>query len=174
MRYITRLQSIVLNLFASAALLLHGANVIAADDEALEEVIVTATLREQSLVETPVSITVLNERTLQDAGRQHFEDVLAAVPNLNWAGGTSRPRFFQIRGVGEREQYEGAPNPSVGFLIDDIDFSGLGMPATLYDVKQIEVLRGPQGTQYGANALAGLIVVRGNEPEAEAGYSVEA
>jgi outer membrane receptor for ferrienterochelin and colicin len=67
MRYITRLQSIVLNLFASAALLLHGANVIAADDEVLEEVIVTATLREQSLLEAPVSITVLNERTLQDA-----------------------------------------------------------------------------------------------------------
>ncbi len=83
-------------------------------------------------------------------------------------GGTSRPRYFQIRGIGEREQYEGAPNPSVGFLIDDIDFSGLGMPATLYDLKQIEVLRGPQGTQYGANALAGLIVVRSNDPDREA------
>ncbi|MEJ0098362.1 MAG: TonB-dependent receptor plug domain-containing protein [Pseudomonadota bacterium] len=90
------------------------------------------------------------------------------------AGGTSRPRYFQIRGIGEREQYEGAPNPSVGFLIDDIDFSGLGMPATLYDLKQIEVLRGPQGTQYGANALAGLIVVRSNDPDRTAGYSLEA
>src|ERR1044071_7410675 len=174
MRFHLRFHSIVLNLFASAALLLYGEIVIAADDRVLEEVIVTATLREQSLLETPVSITVLNERTLQDAGRQHFEDVLAAVPNLNWAGGTSRPRFFQIRGIGEREQYEGAPNPSVGFLIDDIDFSRLGMPATLYDVKQIEVLRGPQGTQYGANALAGLIVMRGNEPSRQTGYSFEA
>ena len=136
----SRLQSIALNLFASAALLLYGAHAAAvdsaaADDQVLEEVIVTATLRQQSLVATPVSITVLDERTLRDAGRQHFEDVLAAVPNLNWAGGTSRPRFFQIRGIGEREQYEGAPNPSVGFLIDDIDFSGIGMPATLFDVE---------------------------------------
>jgi outer membrane receptor protein involved in Fe transport len=168
-----------LNLFIPVALLLYGANTSAADDPAagqqvLEEVVVTATLRQQSLLDTPVSITVLNERTLRDAGRQHFEDVLAAVPNLSWAGGTSRPRFFQIRGIGEREQYEGAPNPSVGFLIDDIDFSGIGMPATLFDVGRIEVLRGPQGMRYGANALAGLIVMRGQEPADELGFATEA
>lgn len=167
-------RPIALNLFAWAALLLYGANVVAAEDQVLEEVVVTATLRKQSLLETPVSVTVLDERTLQDAGRQHFEDVLAAVPNLNWAGGTSRPRFFQIRGIGEREQYEGAPNPSVGFLIDDIDFSGIGMPATLFDVGRIEVLRGPQGMRYGANALAGLIVLRGQEPADELGFATEA
>ena len=83
MRYTVRLQSILLNLFAAAALLLHGANVFAADNDVLEEVVVTATLRQQALVDTPVSITVLDERTLRDADRQHFEDVLAAVPNLN-------------------------------------------------------------------------------------------
>lgn len=174
MPFSPRLNSIVLNLFAWAALLLYGANAAAADDDILEEVIVTATLRQQSLLDTPVSITVLNQRTLQDAGRQHFEDVLAAVPNLHWAGGTSRPRFFQIRGIGEREQYEGAPNPSVGLLIDDIDFSGLGMPATLFDVGRIEVLRGPQGMRYGANALAGLIVMRGQDPADELGFATEA
>ncbi|MGD9842895.1 MAG: TonB-dependent receptor [Steroidobacteraceae bacterium] len=146
----------------------------AANVDTLEEVIVTATLRPQLLVEMPNSITVLDAQTLKAAGQQHFEDVLGLVPNLNWAGGTSRPRYFQIRGIGEREQYEGAPNPSVGFIIDDIDFSGLGMPATLFDVKQIEVLRGPQGTRYGANALAGLIAVRGNDPEQEAHFGVEA
>jgi outer membrane receptor protein involved in Fe transport len=69
--------------------------------------------------------------------------------------------------VGELEQYQGAPNPSVGFLIDDIDFSGIGSVATLFDVEQIEVLRGPQGTRYGANALAGLVYVRSAEPTAE-------
>jgi outer membrane receptor protein involved in Fe transport len=143
-------------------------------DTVLEEVIVTGTLREQALEEVPASVTVLDARTLQEAGQQHLQDVLGLVPNLNWAAGTSRPRYFQIRGVGEREQYEGAPNPSVGFLIDDIDFSGLGMPATLFDVEQIEVLRGPQGTRYGANALAGLMVVRGKAPQRAAGYALEA
>jgi iron complex outermembrane receptor protein len=143
-------------------------------EDELAEILVTATLREQRLDEVPASVTVLDARTLRDAGQQHFQDVLNLVPNLNWAGGTSRPRYFQIRGIGEREQYEGAPNPSVGFLIDDIDFSGLGMPATLFDVGQIEVLRGPQGTHRGANALAGLVVVRGEEPDRDGGVRIEA
>jgi iron complex outermembrane recepter protein len=173
MPFSSRLHFIVSTIVASAALL-HGAFVAAADDPILEEVIVTATLRQQTLLDAPVSITVLNERTLRDAGRQHFEDVLAAVPNLHWAGGSSRPRYFQIRGIGEREQYEGAPNPSVGFLVDDIDFSGIGTLATLFDVGRIEVLRGPQGMRYGANALAGLIVMRGQDPADEFGLATEA
>ncbi|MGB7905483.1 MAG: TonB-dependent receptor [Steroidobacteraceae bacterium] len=126
----------------------------------LEEIIVTASLRDQSATELPASITVLGQDTLQSAGLQHFADVLGLVPNLNWSGGTSRPRFFQLRGIGELEQYQGAPNPSVGFLIDDIDLSGVGMPATLFDTRQVEVLRGPQGTRYGANALAGLVKIK--------------
>jgi iron complex outermembrane recepter protein len=110
---------------------------------------------------------------LRDAGQEHFEDVLPLVPNLNWAGDTSRPRYFQIRGIGELQQYQGAPNPSVGFLIDDIDFSGLGSAATLFDVDRIEVLHGPQGTLYGANALAGLIYVKSADPEGAFGGRAE-
>jgi outer membrane receptor protein involved in Fe transport len=146
----------------------------AADDDVLEEVIVTSTLRRQSLLDAPISVSVLDATTLRDAGRQQFEDVLTQVPNLHWAGGTSRPRYFQLRGIGEREQYEGAPNPSVGFLIDDIDFSGIGMAATLFDVDRIEVLRGPQGMRYGANALAGLIVLRSADPQSQFNVSTQA
>ena len=144
-----------------------------AQDLPLEEVRVTASLREMPLEELPASATVLPTRVLQQAGIQHFEDVVGLVPNLNYSAGSSRPRYFQIRGIGELEQYEGAPNPSVGFLIDDIDFSGLGMPATLFDVGQIEVLRGPQGTRYGANALAGLISVSGRDPAESFGVATE-
>ena len=139
----------------------------------LSEIIVTATLRAVPESELPGSVSVLNSQTLRDAGQQNFEDVMGLVPNLNWAGDTSLPRYFQIRGVGELQQYQGAPNPSVGFLIDDIDFSGLGMAATLFDVDHIEVLRGPQGTLYGANALAGLIYVRSAEPADRFGGRVE-
>jgi outer membrane receptor protein involved in Fe transport len=136
-----------------------------AADPPLDEVVVTANLRDRELRDLPASATVLDAHTLQVAGVQHFQDVLALVPNLNWSAGTSRPRFFQLRGIGELEQWQGAPNPSVGFLIDGVDFSGVGMPATLSDVERIEVLRGPQGTAYGANALAGLIAINTRNPQ---------
>jgi outer membrane receptor protein involved in Fe transport len=146
----------------AASILLARPAVSAADT--LEEIVVTAGLRSSSVADLPQSVTVIDRGTLRGAGVQHFEDVLGLIPDLNWASGTSRPRFFQLRGIGEVEQYQGAPNPSVGFLIDDIDFSGVGMPATLFDTRQIEVLRGPQGSAYGANALAGLISVRTVDP----------
>jgi len=136
-------------------------------DASLEEVVVTAQLRDRNLRNLPASATVLDAHTLDIAGVQHFQDVLNLVPNLNWSAGTSRPRYFQLRGIGELEQWQGAPNPSVGFLIDGIDFSGVGMPATLGDVERIEVLRGPQGTAYGANALGGLIAVNTRAPRRE-------
>ncbi len=157
--------------FLTAALAAAPALAVAAEPSRLEEIIVTASLREVPLVELPVSATVLDSRTVADAAVQHLEELLPLVPSLTWAGASSRPRYFQLRGVGELEQYQGAPNPSVGFLVDDIDFSGLGMVATLFDVEQVEVLRGPQGTRLGANALAGLIkvVTRAPRPERELG-----
>jgi iron complex outermembrane receptor protein len=141
-----------------------SAAVSAAERGVLEEVVISSTLRERTLAQLPASATSLDAATLARAGVQHFADVLGLIPDLNWAAGTSRPRYFQLRGIGELDQYQGAPNPSVGLLIDDIDFSGIGMPATLFDVARIEVLRGPQGSVYGANALAGLISIRSEEP----------
>jgi len=108
------------------------------DGGPLEEIVISASLRPTPLAELPQSVTVLDRATLRAAGVQHFEDVLGLLPGLSWASGTSRPRYFQLRGVGEIEQYQGAPNPSVGLLIDDIDFSGVGMPATLFDLDHIE------------------------------------
>ena len=140
----------------------------------LQEVIVTATLlREQPIQAVPASITVLDSATLKAAGQQHFEDVLGLVPNLNWSADTNRPRYFQIRGIGELDEYQGAPNPSVGFLIDDVDFSSIGTVGTLFDMDRVEVLRGPQSTRYGANALGGLIAMQSAAPDAEFGARLE-
>ncbi|MEO7386610.1 MAG: TonB-dependent receptor [Gammaproteobacteria bacterium] len=131
-----------------------------------EIVVVASQFRETELADLPLSITVLDADVIRAASLQHFEELIPLVPNLNWSGEGSRARYIQIRGTGELEQYQGAPNPSVGFLIDDIDLSGLGGVATSFDVDRIEVLRGPQGTRYGANALAGLIYVETGQPTA--------
>jgi len=157
----------IIGLLMAAGAAFAQATVPAGPDELLGEITVTATWRETDLRDVPASITVLDGRALTDAGVQHFQDVLGLVPNLNWAAGSSRPRYFQLRGVGDLEQYQGAPNPSIGFLIDDIDLSGVGMAATLFDVEQVEVLRGPQGTRYGANALGGLIKLQTRAPDRE-------
>ncbi len=140
--------------------------------DVLEEIIVTADFRERAASELPASVTVMTADEIAQRTLQHFEEIINIVPNLNWSGDGHRARYLQIRGVGELEQYQGAPNPSVGFLIDDIDFSGIGALATLFDVQQIEVLRGPQGSRYGANALAGLVYMQSSMPTAEWGGRV--
>ncbi|WP_319557385.1 TonB-dependent receptor [Thiomicrorhabdus sp.] len=133
-------------------------------DEQLAPVTVNADLRQTELQDIPASVDVKNEAQIKDQGATHFEDLLLKTPNVNFSGQSSRPRHIQIRGIGGRDEYTGAPNSSVGFAIDDIDFSGIGMAANLFDVKQVEVLKGPQNTRYGQNAIAGLINIESNDP----------
>ncbi|MEE8306843.1 MAG: Plug domain-containing protein, partial [Gammaproteobacteria bacterium] len=142
-----------------AALLASLVFVCALAEADLEEIVVTAEFSPTDSADVPSSVVVLDSTLIKQAGTQHFEELSLLVPNLSYSGEGNRAQYFQIRGVGELAQYEGAPNPSVGFIVDDVDFSGLGGIATLFDVDRIEVLRGPQGTRYGANALAGLVYV---------------
>ena len=132
-----------------------------------DDVYVRSGLREVSSFESTSSVTIIGSSRLESEPTHHFQGLTQAIPNFNWAGGTSRPRYFQIRGVGERSLYatEGPPNFSVGFVIDDIDFAGIGMPAILLDINQIEIFRGPQSSVYGANTLAGLISMQSNAPK---------
>ena len=138
----------------------------------LEEVVVAA-FRQENVIELDSSITVLNRETISSATLQHFEEVIALVPNMNWSGDGSRARYFQLRGIGELEQYEGAPNPSVGFIVDDIDLSGVGGISTVFDLEQVEVLRGPQATRFGASALAGLVYIQSADPTPETAVNAE-
>ncbi len=134
------------------------------EQDAMTEIIVTADYRGVPVAEAPASITVLDAATIKEMAVQHFEELIGSLPNLNWSGDGHRAKYLQIRGVGELAQYQGAPNPSVGFVVDDMDFSGIGGIATLFDIDRIEVLRGPQGTRYGSNALAGLIYMQSTDP----------
>jgi outer membrane receptor protein involved in Fe transport len=133
---------------------------------ALEEVIVTADFRPLSVLDAAASITVFDGADLEARTATHLEQMLNLAPNVNFSTGASRGRFFQIRGIGERSQFVEPVNPSVGLIIDGMDFTGIGGAATTLDLRQIEVLRGPQGTLFGANALAGLINLVSNGPGA--------
>jgi iron complex outermembrane receptor protein len=136
-------------------------------ETALEEVVVTSDFRMAQLKNIPTSISVIDAEIIQHRNSRHLEDLLSLTPNVNFASGASRGRYFQIRGIGERSQFVAPLNPSVGTYVDGIDFTGFGGAATLLDIDQVEVLRGSQGTRFGANALAGVINLKSKDPSTE-------
>ena len=136
-------------------------------DDTIDEIIVTAELSDNSLYRLPISASVIDEDVIKNRDAQHIEDILFSIPNINYSTGSSRGKFLQIRGIGERSEFTEPVNYSVGVIIDGIDFTGISLAASTFDIEQIEVLRGPQGTIYGANALAGLVNIVSNKPEEE-------
>ena len=145
--------------------LLFASEIIFSDE--IEEVIVTADYRDTELNKEDSSIFILDAEEIKAQPIKHFENLSYLVPNLNFSASDSRARYFQIRGIGERSGYLGTPNTSVGFLIDDVDYSGQAGIATTFDVEQIEIFNGPQGSRIGANALAGLIYIKTKDPTDE-------
>ncbi len=131
----------------------------------LEALRVTADLWASPLERIAASVTALDENALRLGAVRHFGDLADQIPNLTWSGGTSRPRHFQLRGIGENSHYEGeTPDSAVRFLVDDFDFTGLGTLGGTFDVRQVEVLRGPQAGAFGANAAGGLVRLVTNAP----------
>ena len=166
------MQSRITYLSSIFPILLIGSSAQAADE--LDTITVTADFRPTTLEDSTVSVSVVTEEELKKRGAQHIEDTLNLAPNVNMASGASRSRYFQIRGIGERSQFITPINPSVGLYVDGIDFSRSGSSATMFDVDQVEVIRGPQGTKYGANALAGIININTTEPSNEREGRIEA
>ncbi len=155
-----------ISLFCASSLLSlnQSAQAQSSSNASLEEIVVTAELIQESVLDLPNSVSVIGTDAIQKRGAQHLEDILNLAPNVNYATGASRGRFIQIRGIGERSEFQAPIINSVGVVIDGIDFTGIATAASTLDVQQVEVLRGPQGTLFGANALAGLINVVSNRP----------
>lgn len=133
------------------------------DDSEIERITVTGDFRAQGLEDVPASVSVLTREDIRARQAEHLEDALAMAPNVNLSSGGSRANFFQIRGIGERSQFVDPINPSVGLVIDGINYSGLGHAGTLFDIGQVEVFRGPQSTRFGADAMAGMIYLNSTE-----------
>ncbi|NJN50796.1 MAG: TonB-dependent receptor plug domain-containing protein [Gammaproteobacteria bacterium] len=148
----------------AAVLALYGGSYSHAAQPVIEEVVVRGELRAAELTTVPASISVISAQTIARRHAQHLENLLGIVPNVNFAAGASRGRYLQIRGIGETGQFIEPLNSAVGIIIDHVDFSGIGAVTTLYGADQVEIFRGPQGTLYGANALAGLIDISTAQP----------
>ena len=131
--------------------------------KAIEVITINGDFRTTSLQKTASSLTVIASDEINARNAQNLEEIIAGTPNVNFSSGSQRARYYQIRGIGERSQFKEPINPSVGLVIDGIDFSGIGSIASTFDVGQIEVYRGPQGTRFGANAMAGMINITSNE-----------
>jgi outer membrane receptor protein involved in Fe transport len=160
-----------------AALTFSSGNAGAQDQNAgeLDEIVVTASKREQTLQDVPVAVTVTSAATIQKASIQDVMDLATIVPSLRVSQlQTSTQTNFLIRGFGN-----GANNPgiesSVGVFIDGVYRSrSASQIGDLVDVQRVEVLRGPQSTLFGQNASAGVISVTTQKPSFTFGGNAEA
>jgi iron complex outermembrane receptor protein len=133
----------------------------AAADE-LEEIIVTATKRFERIQDIPISVTALTGKQLHDMGADNFVDYAREVPSLTFAERGNGRNDIAIRGL---SVINGVP--TVGYYLDGIstELNFQSPDPKLFDIQRIEVLRGPQGTLYGAGAVGGLIQVITNPPD---------
>lgn len=139
-----------------------------AQNPGLEEVIVTATKRTESLQDVAMSISAFSEQTIQEANINNAESLAILAPTLTITTNTQpNTAAFRIRGIGT-SQSDIALEPSVGIFVDDVylNRSGLGM-SDLTDIERIEILNGPQGTLYGKNTNAGAISIITKAPNLE-------
>jgi len=143
-----------------------------AEDLALEEVVVTARKREESLQEVPVAVSVFTTETMESLGIKNMRDFEGLVPGLNLGGGGNGVKGdgnAYIRGVGQRET-QVTTDAGVGIYLDEV-YIGRASGALLdaVEIESIQVLRGPQGTLFGKNTTGGAILYTSIKPSAEFG-----
>lgn len=139
------------------------------------EIVVTATKREQTLQDVPVAVTVTTAQVIERAFIRDIKDLATVVPSLRVGErqNANNTNFF-IRGFGNGANNAGI-EPSVGVFIDGVYRSrSAAQIADLPDVERIEVLRGPQSTLFGKNASAGVISIVTQKPKFDFGGNVEA
>jgi len=135
----------------------------------LQDIVVTAQRREDSLQRTPLAITALSPADLQSRSVQSTQDLMQVTPGLQvstqTAGNSGGSATFFLRGLGQQRSGNGT-SPAVGVYIDDFYYPSLqGAIFTILDLQQVEVLRGPQGTLFGRNTIGGAIRYTTKQPD---------
>jgi iron complex outermembrane receptor protein len=161
-----QLGKIIAFTVASAAL----APVVYAQDLMLEEILVTAQKREQTLEDVPAAVSAISGESVRDylGGAQDIRALAARVPGLNieTSNGRTQPRFY-LRGLGNID-FDVNANQPVAMILDEISLENNTLRSIpLFDVERIEVLKGPQGSLFGRNTNAGVIKVDSVKPSAE-------
>ncbi len=157
-----------LSLITAALLPLISAPLVAhADDSDLERIVVTGDFQRESIQTLSASASLFSESEINQRGASYLDEMLGSTANVNFTSGASRGRYIQIRGVGLRSQFVDPINPSVGLVIDGINYSGLGGSSLLFDIDQVEIYRGPQGTRFGADGMAGMIQMESAQATAD-------
>jgi iron complex outermembrane receptor protein len=136
----------------------------------LEEVVVTSRKREESLQTVPLSIDVFTKRDLQNLGIAQFDDYAEKVPSMSFISVGPGTQLFVMRGVSDGSNPNYANSSATGFFVDDMSTSWFGTQPDLhlYDMAQIEVLNGPQGTTFGAGSMSGAVRYITNKPDVKA------
>ena len=131
-----------------------------------DEIIVQATRRETSLQETAVAVTALNEDVVESVVPRDLGDIAQLVPNFSASKVTGfNAASFAIRGAAQTDIIVYS-EPQVGVTLDDFVVPHVQTQLLdLFDIEQVEVLRGPQGTLFGKNTTAGVVNVRTKQPE---------
>jgi iron complex outermembrane recepter protein len=163
-----------IGLAVAAALAVSPPRVLAAADSsdnsspvALEEVIVTARKRTENLQVVPESIDVLTAKDLKNLGVTGFDDYATKMPSISFISVGPGTQFFVMRGVSDGSNPNYANTSATGVFLDDVSLSlsGVQPDLHLYDVAQIEVLNGPQGTTFGASSMSGAVRYITNKPD---------
>ena len=133
----------------------------------IEEVVVTATRRAESVQDVPMSVSVLGETQLQDLNITDMEDYLMMLPNVSYVTLGPGSGNIYIRGISSGGESTLGANPSVAVYLDEqpVTLVGNYLNPHIYDVNRIEVLAGPQGTTFGANAQSGAMRIITNQPD---------
>ena len=135
----------------------------------LEEIVVTATKREESTQDIPMAISVLGTQQLEDLNITDMGDYVEMLPNVSYVTLGPGSGNVYIRGISSGGESSLGANPSVAVYLDEqpVTAAGSFLNPHIFDVNRIEVLAGPQGTTFGANAQSGAIRIITNEPNTE-------
>jgi outer membrane receptor protein involved in Fe transport len=136
------------------------------------EVVVTAQRREEALQDVPIAVSAFTGETLKSQGIDTGEDLLLAIPNVNFSRANFGGFNFQIRGIGTKLVATSA-DAAIGVHVNNVPLGSSTLAdSNFFDVERIEVLRGPQGTQFGRNTTGGLVNIITAKPTDQFGAAI--